>query len=69
MEVRAERPDGSTEVLMWIPHAHTDWPLALVMQDPVALPAGTTISLIAQTGTDARPRVTLSVLQATPPTR
>jgi hypothetical protein len=62
MEVRAERPDGSTEVLLWIPTARADWPLALVMQEPVTLPAGTTIALVAEARADARPRVTLSVL-------
>jgi hypothetical protein len=67
MEVRAERPDGSSEVLMWIPKVRSEWPLALVMQQPVVLPAGSTLSLVAETNGAARPtavpRVTLSVLR------
>jgi hypothetical protein len=67
MELRAERPDTSVEVLLWIPNARADWPLALVMQNPVSLPAGSTISLVAETdasrGAASRARVTLSVLR------
>jgi hypothetical protein len=67
MEVRTERPDGSSEVLMWIPKVRSEWPLALVMQQPIVLPAGSTISLVAETSGAARlgsaPHVTLSVLR------
>ena len=67
MELRAERPDTSVEVLLWIPDARADWPLAIVMQEPVSLPAGSTVSLVAETdasgGAAARARVTLSVLR------
>ncbi len=72
MELRAERPDGAVDVLMWIPQARAEWPVALVMRQPLELPAGTTVSLIAETtGTNAAatPRVALSVLRATPPSR
>jgi len=66
MELRAERPDKSVEVLLWMPTPNADWPVALVMQEPVNLPAGSTISLVAetksQTGTGSTPGVTLSVL-------
>ena len=66
MELRAERPDKSVEVLLWMPTPNPDWPVALVMQEPLSLPAGSTISLIAerknQTGTDSVPSMTLSVL-------
>jgi hypothetical protein len=67
MELRAERPDGSVEVLLWIPKARAEWPLALVMQEPVSLPAGSTLSLLAETEPShsavSRARVTLSVLR------
>ena len=66
MELRAERPDKSFEVLMWIPQARPDWPVALVLAEPVTLPAGSTISLVVEpSGTPpaAPPRVTLSVLR------
>ena len=67
MELRAERPDKSVEVLLWIPKARAEWPLALVMREPVLLPAGSTLSLVAETDPSAsaatRARVTLSVLR------
>jgi hypothetical protein len=67
MELRAERPDKSVEVLLWIPQARAEWPLALVMREPVLLPAGSTLSLVAETdpstSVPARARVTLSVLR------
>ena len=67
MEVRAQRPDGSVEVLLWIPKARAEWPLALVMQEPVSLPSGSKLSLVAETDPShtapAEARVTLSVLR------
>jgi hypothetical protein len=67
VELRAERPDTSIEVLVWIPEARPDWPVALVLQEPVTLPAGTIISLVVETGPaeGARraSRATLSVLR------
>ena len=67
IELRAERPDKSVEVLLWIPNARADWPLALVMREPVSLPAGSRLSLVAETdpshSAPSQARVTLSVLQ------
>jgi hypothetical protein len=67
MELRAERPDKSVEVLMWIPTARADWPLALVMQPPLQLPAGSVVSVVAEMDASVtaapRPRVTLSILR------
>lgn len=67
MELRAERPDKSIEVLMWIPQARPDWPVALVLAEPLSLPAGSTISLVveprAAPAAASPPRVTLSVLR------
>jgi hypothetical protein len=67
MELRAERPDRSVEVLLWIPRARADWPLALVMREPVSLPAGSRLSLVAETDPShtaaAQARVTLSMLR------
>jgi len=66
MELRAERPDKSVEVLLWMPTPNPDWPVALVMQESVNLPAGTTISLVAETkgqvAAASAASVTLSVL-------
>jgi hypothetical protein len=68
LEVRAERPDKSVEVLLWIPKARQDWPLAVVMEEPLLFPAGTTLSLIADINGSASlasaPHVTLSVLRS-----
>ena len=72
MELRAEHPDGAVDVLMWIPRARHEWPVALVMRQPLALPAGSSLSLSAETAGStaaAPPRVALSVLRATPPSR
>jgi hypothetical protein len=67
MEVRAERPDKSFDVLLWIPQARADWPLSLVLEEPVTLPAGSTVSFVVETkgqdGAASPPRVTLSVLK------
>lgn len=46
LEVTARRPDGSVEVLLWIPQARPEWPGAFIFTEPVRLPAGTTVSLI-----------------------
>ena len=65
MELRAERPDKSVEVLLWMPTPNPDWPVALVMQEPANLPAGSTLSLVVETKDQtvgARASVTLSVL-------
>lgn len=67
MELRAERPDKSVEVLLWIPKASVEWPLALVLQQPVHLPAGSTLSLMVEHADSARqgpaPRVWVSALR------
>lgn len=43
LEVTARRPDGSVEVLLWIPRQRHDWPTPYVLRTPVDLPAGTTV--------------------------
>ena len=45
LELRADRPDGSIEVLLWMPTVRPEWPSVLVLQQPVSLPAGTVLSL------------------------
>jgi hypothetical protein len=46
LELKARRPDGSTDVLLWIPQLHREWPQALMLDRPLTLPAGTTVSLV-----------------------
>lgn len=43
LEVTARKPDGSVEVLLWIPRYHADWPSPFVLTQPVALPQGTLV--------------------------
>lgn len=61
LQVTARRPDGSTDILLWMPKMHHEWPQALVLDAPVKLPAGTTVSLITHPA-DAGARVRLSLL-------
>jgi hypothetical protein len=71
LELRARRPDGSVEVLLWMPQCRREWPQALVLERPLLLPAGTTVSLIthdakgtsAAPGARVLPRVALSLLR------
>jgi hypothetical protein len=37
-------------VLLWMPAANAEWPVTLVMQEPVSLPAGSKVVLVAETG-------------------
>jgi hypothetical protein len=65
-ELRAERPDHSVEVLLWVPTVRPEWPLALVTREPVALPAGSIISFVAarnQSRSGTPPRVILSLMR------
>lgn len=62
MQLTARRPDGSREILLWVPHVSASWPAALVLDQPVALPAGTIVSLLAHPMADAV-RVRLSVMR------
>lgn len=66
LELRARRPDGSVEVLLWMPAIHQGFPQALVLQDPAVLPAGTVLRLTTHhaPGTGApSSRVTVGVLR------
>ena len=67
LELRAERPDGSVEVLLWMPTARPEWPTVLVLQEPVTLPAGSVLTLQTSGSDNARAvdRVLLSAWLAT----
>jgi len=47
LEVTARKPDGSVQVLLWIPRYHSDWPSPFVLTHPVALPQGTLVRVTA----------------------
>ena len=68
LELRAERPDGSIDVLLWMPASRPEWPSALVLEDVMTVPAGTALTLTARgdgVGAD-RARVVVSAWPATP---
>jgi hypothetical protein len=62
LELTARRPDGSVDVLLWIPRLHREWPQALVLDRPLALPAGTSLSLVTHPP-DASGRARVSLLR------
>ncbi|MDO8679637.1 MAG: hypothetical protein Q7R30_13860 [Acidobacteriota bacterium] len=45
LELRAERPDGAIDVLLWMPTVRPEWPNVLILQQPAVLPAGTVLRL------------------------
>jgi hypothetical protein len=45
LELRARRPDGAIDVLLWIPTARPEWPSILILEEPVTLPAKTVLTL------------------------
>jgi hypothetical protein len=45
LELTARRPDGSIEVLLWIPDRRDAWPTPYVLRAPLLLPAGTRVTL------------------------
>ena len=62
LHIMARRPDGSSEVLLWIPRVQHDWPQTFVLDAPLQLPAGTTVSLVTDPASSAA-RARLAVLQ------
>jgi hypothetical protein len=47
IEVSARKPDGGTEVLLFAKDLQMDWPTPYIFKEPVALPSGTDLSVIA----------------------
>jgi hypothetical protein len=45
IEVAARKPDGSTQILLFAKDIRPEWPTPYVLKDPVALPAGTLLSV------------------------
>lgn len=62
LELTARRPDGSIDVLLWIPQLRREWPQALMLDNPLALPAGTALSLVTHPP-NASGRARLSLLR------
>jgi hypothetical protein len=64
LEVKATRPDGSSDVLLWIRDYHPEWPTPYVFREPVALPQGATLSATARVdGAATGLRVTLTTIE------
>ena len=47
IEVKAKRPDGSSQVLLWIRNFRQEWQTSYVFQRPVTLPKGSIVQAIA----------------------
>jgi hypothetical protein len=56
LEVTARKPDGSLQVLLWIPSARAAWPAPFIFKEPVHLPAGSVVT-VTTAGTQAPPGV------------
>ena len=70
LEVKATRPDGSSEVLLWIREYRPDWPTPFVFRRPVELPSGSLVTATARLqgtqpkdGTAASLTVTLATIE------
>jgi hypothetical protein len=73
VEVTAMRPDGVPEPLLWLNQYRSDWPSSYVFREPVALPAGTRLTVTAYYRNPAdmplQARPSLSVTAFPPPSR
>lgn len=47
LEVTARKPDGTVQVLLWIPRFRADWPAGFVLAQPIRLPRGTVLRATA----------------------
>jgi hypothetical protein len=56
IEVSARKPNGSTEILLFVKDPVIDWPTPYIFKDPVFLPAGTRLSAIAAYANDMPPQ-------------
>ena len=61
IEVKAKRPDGSSQVLLWIRKFREEWQTSYVFQQPQMLPKGTVLQAVAYF--DAAPAHTASPLR------
>jgi hypothetical protein len=62
IELRARRPDGWTEPLLWIRKYSQDWQAPYVFRRPVALPAGSVIQAASYFDPqDTAPRLTVTI--------
>ncbi|MSO30688.1 MAG: hypothetical protein EXQ48_07060 [Acidobacteria bacterium] len=57
LELKAERPDGSFEPLVWIRNVRHDWPTPYVFRSPVSLPRGSKLIASAVFDPDKTPHI------------
>ncbi len=55
LEVKVTRPDGSSQVLLWIRAFREEWPTSYVLARPLTLPKGSIVSAVAYF--DAMPKL------------
>jgi hypothetical protein len=55
LEVAARRPDGGTEVLLFLKDPPPEWPTPYILKTPVQLPRGTELSLVAYIDASVKP--------------
>jgi hypothetical protein len=71
IEVKARRPDGSADVLLWVKQFRQDWQTPYVLRKPIRLPRGSEIEAIAMveqtTAAARRFSVTLTTYPTPPP--
>lgn len=71
VEVSVKRPDGSSEMLLWVPKSSGDWATPFVLKQPLTFPKGSTLraSVHAETpGAAAMPfKITVSSASPAPP--
>jgi hypothetical protein len=56
IEVSARKPGGGTEILLFAKELPIDWPTPYIFKDPVFLPGGTRLSVIAAYANDPAPQ-------------
>jgi hypothetical protein len=70
VEVSVKRPDGSSEVLLWVPKSSHDWAMPYVFKQPPTFPKGSMLRASVHTDTPgaAMPfRITVSSASPAPP--
>ena len=60
VEVSARKPDGTTEVMLFEKNVRADWPTPYIFKNPVLLPRGSELSVVAYYANSGGIRVTVA---------
>jgi hypothetical protein len=60
IEVSARKPDGTTEVMLFDKNVRQDWPTPYIFKNPVPLPRGSELSVVAYYANSGSIRVTVA---------